>query len=119
MEKDTENEIQQTTISGMLQSVDATLKRIERILVPKVWKFEPKIETSSEDSLSGQCNFPESDFSFLENPDPIVTEKLLWAFEKDEKTEDIVIVPMNGDRIVIHGKNEAEMLCSSLIGYFQ
>ena len=119
MEKDTENETQQTTISGMLQSVDATLKRIERMLVPKVWRFEPKIETSSEDSLCGCCNFPESDFSFSENPDPIVAEKLLWTFEKDEKADDVVIVPMNGDRIVIHGKKEAEMFCSILIRHFQ
>ena len=95
-----------------LQSIDATLKRIEKGLVPKVWKFESKIETNSGDSLYEQYNFSET-------PDSIVAEKLLWAFEKDEETNDVVIVPMNGDRIVIHGKKETEMFCNVLIGYFQ
>lgn len=112
MEKDTKNGAQPITISDTLQSIDATLKRIEEGLVPKVWEFEPKIETNSRDSLYGQCNFSG-------NPDLIVAEKLLWAFEKDEETNDVIIVPMNGDRIVIHGKKEAEMFCSILIKYFQ
>ena len=36
----------------------------------------------------------ERDFSFSEELDPVTAEKLLWAFEKDEKTENIAIVPM-------------------------
>lgn len=45
--------------------------------------------------------------------------KLLWAFEKDEKTGNVTIVPMNGKQIVIHGKTEAEMFCSILNQCFQ
>lgn len=61
----------------------------------------------------------ERDFSFSEESDPVTAEKLLWAFEKDEKTENIAIVLMNGEQIVIHGKKEAEMFCNILTGYFQ
>lgn len=49
----------------------------------------------------------------------ITEEKLLWAFEKDEKTGNVTIVPMNGGQIVIHGKTEAEMFCSILTQCFQ
>lgn len=49
----------------------------------------------------------------------ITAEKLLWAFEKDEKTGSVTIVPMNGEQIVIHGKTEAEMFCSILTQCFQ
>lgn len=49
----------------------------------------------------------------------ITAEKLLWAFEKDEKTGNVTIVPMNGEQIVIHGKTEAEMFCSILTQCFQ
>lgn len=76
------------TISDTLQSIDTTLRHIERMLVKNVYEFEPKIEN-------------------LELSDPMVAEKLLWAFEKDEKTGNVTIVPMNGDRVVIHGKNGA------------
>ena len=43
----------------------------------------------------------------------------MWAFEKDEKTENVTIVPMNGEQIVIHGKTEAEMFCTILTQCFQ
>lgn len=49
----------------------------------------------------------------------ITTEKLLWAFEKDEKTGNVTIVPMNGKQIVIHGKTEAEMFCGMLTECFR
>lgn len=48
----------------------------------------------------------------------ITAEKLLWAFEKDEKTGNVTIVPMNDEQIVIHGKTEAKMFCNILTGYF-
>lgn len=49
----------------------------------------------------------------------MTAEKLLWAFDKDEKTGNVAIVPMNGEQIVIHGKTEAEMFCSILTQCFQ
>ncbi len=49
----------------------------------------------------------------------VMAEKLLWAFEKDEKTANVTIVPMNGKQIVIHGKKEAEIFCNLLTGCFQ
>lgn len=49
----------------------------------------------------------------------ITTEKLLWAFEKDEKTGNVTIVPMNGKQIVIHGITEAEMFCGMLTECFR
>ncbi len=88
------------TISDTLQSIDTTLRHIERMLVKNVCRFEPKIEN-------------------LELSDPMAAEKLLWAFEKDEKTGNVTIVPMNGEQIVIHGKTEAEMFCSILTQCFQ
>ena len=63
--------------------------------------------------------FSDSNFSFPENPDPAIAEKILWAFEQDEKTGFVTIVPMNSERIVIHGKKEAEMFCNTLIQCFQ
>lgn len=49
-----------------------------------------------------------------EKEKPIGTEKMLWAFEKDEKTETVTITPMNDAKIIIHGELEAEMFCNLL-----
>lgn len=46
--------------------------------------------------------------------EPIRTEKMLWAFEKDEKAETVTITPMNDPKIIIHGKQEAETFCNLL-----
>jgi len=46
-------------------------------------------------------------------------EEFLWALEQDKKTGFVTMVPMNGERIVIHGKQEAEMFCNALIQCFQ
>ncbi len=54
-----------------------------------------------------------------EESNTVTAEKLLWAFEKDEKLGNVTIVPMNGKQIVIHGKKEAEMFCNILTEYFQ
>lgn len=64
-------------------------------------------------------DFSESDFGVLENPDPTMASKLLWVFEQDKETGAVTVVPMNGDIIVIHGKQEAEMFCRSLTQCFQ
>lgn len=45
--------------------------------------------------------------------------KMLWAFEQDKEAGAITIVPMNGDKVVIHGKREAEMFCNILTGHFR
>lgn len=55
----------------------------------------------------------------IEESYTVTAEKLLCAFEKNEKTENVTIVPMNGEQIVIHGKKEAEIFCNILTGYFQ
>lgn len=55
----------------------------------------------------------------MENPDPAIAEKILWAFEQDEKTGFVTMIPMNGERIIIHGKQEAEIFCNTLIQCFQ
>lgn len=44
---------------------------------------------------------------------------LLWAFEQDEETGIVTVVPMNDKNIVIHGKKEAEMFCDILSQHFQ
>ncbi len=49
----------------------------------------------------------------------ITAEKLLWTFEKDEKTGNVTIIPMNGKQIVIHGKTEAETFCGVLTQCFR
>lgn len=64
-------------------------------------------------------DFSESDFGVLENSDPIIASKFLWAFDKNKETGAITVVPMNGDTIVIHGKQEAETFCRFLIQCFQ
>ena len=56
---------------------------------------------------------------FVRRSGSMTAEKLLWAFDKDEKTGNVAIVPMNGEQIVIHGKTEAEMFCSILTQCFQ
>lgn len=48
-----------------------------------------------------------------------LNEKMLWAFEQDEKTGSVTVIPLNGDRLVIHDKQEAEMFSHSLIQCFQ
>ncbi|WP_455649086.1 hypothetical protein [Enterocloster citroniae] len=61
----------------------------------------------------------ENNPSFLEESAPVEAGDLLWAFEKDKKTGSVTAIPMNGDRIVIHGKEEAEIFCEMLTGCFQ
>lgn len=51
----------------------------------------------------------ENNFSFLEGSALVEAGAMLWAFEKDEKTGSITVIPMNGNQMVIHGKEEAEM----------
>lgn len=45
--------------------------------------------------------------------------KMLWAFEQDKETGVVTIAPMDGDKIIIHGKQEAEIFCNILTGHFQ
>lgn len=55
-----------------------------------------------------------------ESPERLnATDKLLWTFEKDEKTGNVTLIPMNGKQIVIHGKTEAETFCGILTQCFQ
>lgn len=61
----------------------------------------------------------ENNFSFLEESAPIEAKAMKWVLEKDKKTGSVTAIPMNGDRIVIHGKEEAEMFCEMLTGCFQ
>lgn len=61
----------------------------------------------------------ENNFSFLEGSALVEAGAMLWAFEKDEKTGSITVIPMNGNQMVIHGKEEAEMFCGILTGCFQ
>ncbi len=48
-----------------------------------------------------------------------ITEKMLWAFEQDKRTRAVTVLPMNGKKIIIHGKQEAELFCSFLLSHFQ
>lgn len=57
--------------------------------------------------------------SIINERNTVGAEKMLWAFEKDEKTETITITPMNDEKIIIHGKWEADMFCSFLNQCFQ
>lgn len=60
--------------------------------------------------------FSDSDFSFPKKTEPEIAEKILWAFEQDEKTGFVAMVPMNSERIVIHGKQEAGIRRDYYIG---
>lgn len=61
----------------------------------------------------------ENNFSYLEESAPIEAKAMKWVLEKDEKTGSITVIPMNEDRIVIHGKEEAKVFCEMLTGCFQ
>ncbi len=63
--------------------------------------------------------FSESDFDVCGNSDPVIDSRLLWAFGQDEVTGSVTVIPMNGDRIIIHGQQEAEIFCNILAGCFQ
>lgn len=48
-----------------------------------------------------------------------ILEKLSWGMQHEEGSRDVDVFPMNGEKIVIHGKQEAEFFCKMLTEYFQ
>lgn len=63
--------------------------------------------------------FSEGAFDFLQNPDPTLADKMRWAFEQDDQNGAVTIVPMDGEKVVIHNKQEAEWFCNILTECFQ
>ena len=46
-------------------------------------------------------------------------EKMCWGMHCNPETKEVRIFPMNGNQIIIHGKEEAQFFTDHLLDYFQ
>ena len=51
--------------------------------------------------------------------DEEILKKLSWGMQHETGSQDVELFSMNGEKIVIHGKQEAEFFCKTLLEYFQ
>lgn len=78
-----------------------------------------KLVSSTEGEEKTDYELSDEDSSLPGNIDSETTEKILWCFEQDKKTGAVTVVPMNGGKVIIHGRQEAETFCRFLTGCFQ
>ena len=43
-----------------------------------------------------------------------ILHKLSWGMQHEDGSQDVDVFPMNGEKIVIHGKQEADLFCKML-----
>lgn len=54
-----------------------------------------------------------------DNEEKEILEKLSWGMQHEEGSQNIDVFPMNGEKIVIHGKQEADSFCKMLMECFR
>ncbi len=65
--------------------------------------FEPQIDVSAENALDQEK----------------ILRKLSWGMRSEVGSQNVDVFPMNGEKIVIHGKHEADFFCKMLTDYFR